>query len=128
MVSDNRLAELALPLFREYAHKLEQVRIEAAAIEKLFIDSRNRSITQSGVKLSQQIEGETQQSLGMRMGVLRSYFQQLSVAMSKFARQISQRLEHAELGDAEQIVLEMRLAEFESDLSRTEEFLSIVRI
>ncbi len=104
-----QFARAAIPLLKEYEQKLRDIVARARALRDLNDDDR---------------EGEKYKVLRALFTQERERFRRLSPAAGKLARQVSQRLEHTDLGEATRVELELRLAEYEHALLATEPLLT----
>lgn len=103
-----QFAKTAVSLLKEYSAKLDRYRDEAQLLVERSKDSRI-----------------PRQLIHQDFFIIKHSCENLSRALEHLARQISQRIEHGQLGDTERLELQIRLADFENNLLRTQEFFNL---
>ena len=107
---DERFGKAANSLFREYGARLDSIR---ADLENLRERHQNEEIELAYVR--EQIVLEL------------SAYERLNPALVNFARRVSQQLEHGDVDEVTNLELQLRLADFEGNIEKTDNFFKYLR-
>lgn len=99
---DERFGKTAKSLLGEYGAKLDSIR---AKLDNLLDQYRALNIDKLYFQDQRRLESDA--------------YERLKPALLNFARRVSQQLEHGDLDDVTDLELQLRLADFESNIERT---------
>ncbi len=117
-----RLGDMANRLFSGFTKKLAGMRTEALDLHQKI---QATSPADASAPWKQNTQRQTEASkLINHYSVIQRRFDSLEPALLKFARQISQRLEHTQIDEIIRIELEARLADFENDVRATRDYIT----
>jgi chromosome segregation ATPase len=119
-----RLGETANRLFSGFNKKLAAMRSEALDLhQRIEAYSPEEGPSSAWKRPTNSKEQELNRLVRHYQTVYRQ-FESLEPALSKFARQISQRLEHTDIDETVRIELEVRLADFENEIRTTRDYIT----
>lgn len=102
---DERFGKTARSLLGEYGAKLDSIR---ANLENLRDRYRAGNVEKEYFQAQRNLESNA--------------YKRFKPALLNFARRVSQQLEHGDLDDVTDLELQLRLADFESNIERTDKF------
>ena len=102
---DERFVKATQSLFREFGYKLDNIRTNLGDLRLRCNDGK---IKKNYLQDQENLESHA--------------FNKLKPALLNFARRVSQQLEHGGLDEVTDLELQLRLADFESNIERTDKF------
>ncbi|REJ80019.1 MAG: hypothetical protein DWQ34_09145 [Planctomycetota bacterium] len=115
----NGFVEHATPLLREYTAKLEESVRNADELHDLYyLAELENGESERGSSASKRLQDERRRSIRERLARIQSRVKKLTPAINQLDRQVSQMIEHGELGsELERVELKLRLNELEDMLA-----------